>query len=100
MTDNPRQSFAHQDVATLVTAYAKGGIDAALTAFPDMPRARIEAKLEELGVVRISPAGQTLVTQFVGEIRKQENAPLVARYAIRALREYLSTLVDRKEKNG
>jgi hypothetical protein len=84
-----RATFTHTDVGALVTAYGKGGIDAATAAFPHIPRPRIEAKLEELGVVRVSPAARNLIVQFIGEIAKQENPTTVKRYAIRALRESL-----------
>lgn len=64
-----RRPWADADIATLVTAYNGGGIEAAHKAFPaDIDR--VNQKLEELGFIKIDATLKAIIDDLIAEIGK------------------------------
>jgi hypothetical protein len=88
-TKAPRVTWKQGDVLTLADAYRAGGINGAQNAFPDTPRAAIEAKLESLGLLELSETDDFAIEQLLIHVREGAagHPALFVRHAIAALRK-------------
>jgi len=81
-----RTYWKQADIAALVSHYQHGGTDAARKALPQFSADEIDAKLEALGLLKMSTADHEAVAALVAGVQKAEHPHLAARAAIKALR--------------